>query len=98
METRGINTEQATDWRTLAACQYVKPDDMFPDPGNKKAVVQAKQICGPCPVWDSCLTDALATEGGKTKDNRYGIRAGLTPTQRYNLHHRNRMRDQKAAA
>lgn len=89
METRGVSSEQAADWRASAACRRVDPDDMFPDPGNRDGVLAAQRVCGRCPVWDVCLADALADEGGKTKDNRYGIRGGLTPSQRHSRHRMN---------
>ncbi|MFF9844651.1 WhiB family transcriptional regulator [Streptomyces sp. NPDC013740] len=83
MSTRGTSTDQAPDWRQSAACGRVDPDLMFPDPGNRRAVLAALDVCRGCPVLLPCLDEALNEEGGKTKDSRYGIRGGLTPSQRY---------------
>lgn len=80
-------TERPVDWRVEAICAR---DDMadhrdlfFPLPGDKAAAAAAKQICAACPVRAACLDDALAIEGGRSHDNRYGIRGGLTSKQRY---------------
>ncbi|WP_406336990.1 WhiB family transcriptional regulator [Streptomyces zaomyceticus] len=101
MDSRGTSTAETPDWRTRAACLFLAEDSyedlMFPDPGNKPAVKYAQRICDPCPVWEACLLDALTDEGGKTKDNRYGIRGGLTPSQRYGVYTRSRQRQQTAA-
>ncbi|MFJ6578416.1 WhiB family transcriptional regulator [Streptomyces sp. NPDC091368] len=97
-ETRAISTAQSVNWRTRAACQGVDPDDMFPDPGDTKGIAAAKSVCSGCPVIRACLEGAMATEGGMRHENRYGIRGGLTPAQRYHLHHRHRMRDRASAA
>lgn len=75
------------EWRAHAACRAdgIDPDDMFPD-NNAAAIEHARQICAPCPVRAECLADAMATEGARTARNRYGIRAGLTGSQRRALH------------
>ncbi|MFE0651384.1 WhiB family transcriptional regulator [Streptomyces sp. NPDC059534] len=96
-ETRGVSTAQSINWRALAACQAVDPDAMFPDPGDKAGTAYAKDVCNRCPVVQSCLDDAMAAEGGKRQDNRYGVQGSLTPAQRYHLHHRYRMRDRASA-
>jgi len=97
-ETRGIATAQMPDWRTLAACADVDPDVMFPKPSDAAGTARAKAVCSHCPVRDLCLADAMSDEGGKNKDRRHGILGGLTPSQRYSLHHRLRMRQKKQAA
>lgn len=100
MDSRGTSTDKAPDWRVEAACLFLAEDGyedlMFPDPGNKPAVRFAQRVCGPCVVWEACLLDALADEGGKTKDHRFGIRGGLTPSQRYGVYTRSRSRNQAA--
>ncbi|MGW6395435.1 WhiB family transcriptional regulator [Streptomyces sp. NPDC055103] len=83
MSTRGTSLDQAPDWRMAAACLRVAPDAMFPDPGNRTASAAAVAVCATCPVRLVCLTEALDEEGGRTKDNRFGIRGGLTPSQRW---------------
>jgi hypothetical protein len=70
-----------SEWRSQAACRAVDPDVMFPD-SNAADIEDARQICAPCPVRDECLADAMATEGARTARDRYGIRAGLTGSQR----------------
>jgi hypothetical protein len=69
-----------TDWRARAACRGLD-DEMFPD-SNAADIAHAQQICAPCPVREQCLADAMATEGAASARNRYGIRAGLTGSQR----------------
>ncbi len=74
-------TLRAPDWRTAAACRAkgVDPDAMFPD-NNEGGIANAKAICGPCPVRDACLADAL-----RTGDNHWGIRGALKPEERRKL-------------
>lgn len=81
MNTRGISTEQAPNWRTGAACGGTG-DVMFPDPTDAKANAKAKRYCAGCPVIEACLAEALAEEGGKSPAYRYGIRGGLNPAER----------------
>lgn len=90
MSTRGISTDRRPDWRMLAACTAA-PDSMFPDPSDDRGIAQARSFCAVCPVKSQCLDAAMAEEGGQSKESRYGIRAGLTPGQRYYLRTRNRM-------
>lgn len=90
MSTRGISVDHTPDWRTFAACTS-DPDAMFPAPGDKDGIDDAQSICALCPVRLKCLEFALADEGGKNKDMRYGIAGGLTPSQRYNEYNRRRI-------
>lgn len=72
------DTLRAPDWRESAA--YLgREDDMFPD-NSEAGIASAKAICGPCPVRDACLADAL-----RTGDNHWGIRGGLKPEERRKL-------------
>lgn len=80
-------------WESRAACA-ADPDLMYADRATS-AVKAAKQVCLSCPVRDACLTSAMAEEDGKSKENRHGIRGGLTPGQRYSRYRRQK---QKAAA
>jgi hypothetical protein len=74
-------TTAAVNWRTHAACQDVDPEVMFP--GKVIADInEAKRVCAACPVLAECLTAAMAEEGATAKENRWGVRGGLTPTQR----------------
>jgi Transcription factor WhiB len=77
------------DWRTQAACRGEDPDLFFPHSWTGPSLTQiqqAKTICARCPVADTCLTTALADEGGA--QDRYGIRGGLTGPERYSLRRR----------
>lgn len=79
--------DPAADWRSQAVCAGLKkPDAMFPDPGNKPAVDVARAVCSICPVATACLEDALAEEGGRNKGNRFGVRGGKSPAQRYSIY------------
>lgn len=49
------------------------------------AQARAKEICASCPVKDECLSTTMWAEGKTRASNRYGIYAGLTPTERYQL-------------
>ncbi|MET9517011.1 WhiB family transcriptional regulator [Streptomyces sp. NPDC002994] len=71
-----------TDWLTEAACAQTDPELFFHE-GNERLTEAAIAVCNTCPVQRECLIDAIADEGGKGKESRYGIRAGLTPGQRY---------------
>lgn len=74
---------RSSDWRAFAACQGEDPELFFPLGGDGRwaaQIQQAKAICGRCPVRQACLDDALKEEGGR--HYRYGIRGGLSETQR----------------
>lgn len=77
----------SADWRGYAVCAgLANPDFMFPDPSDLVGVNAARMVCAACPVKRKCLEEALADEGGKTKDSRFGVRAGQTPGQRHAIH------------
>ncbi|MGQ0479997.1 MAG: WhiB family transcriptional regulator [Pseudonocardia sp.] len=64
-----------THWREEALCAQTDPEIFFPEVGeNPKA---ARQVCAACPVRTACLTDAL-----RRRDIAFGVRGGLTPTER----------------
>lgn len=67
--------DHGRDWLEKAVCK-ADPDAMHPD-NNEAGIDRAKRICGPCPVWMTCLQDAL-----RTGDNEWGIRGGLRPNER----------------
>jgi len=78
-----------TDWRHQAACRGEDPELFFPKAHTDRwapQIQQAKTICARCPVAETCLTTALADEGGAHE--RYGIRGGLTGPERYSLRRR----------
>ncbi|MDX3587317.1 WhiB family transcriptional regulator [Streptomyces europaeiscabiei] len=86
------------DWRDASACRDINDDTFFPQPGDTRGTEKAKAICAGCPVRRTCLETALAEEGGRTKDNRFGVRGGLTHNQRYTEYTRRRLSAVKAAA
>lgn len=69
------------DWKAEGACNRpgVNPDLFYPKSMNDPDAWAARKICQVCPVARECLADALET------NDRYGIRAGLSPYQRSNL-------------
>lgn len=64
-------------WQEQALCAQSDPDAWFPEKGASTR--EAKRICGRCEVRVECLEDALA------RDERYGIRGGLSERQRRNM-------------
>lgn len=82
-------TSADTQWQRYSICRYEDPDLFFPEsyksgPGLIQTE-EAKAVCRRCPVLAECLRDALDAEHGKSADGRHGIRAALTPTERYTL-------------
>lgn len=73
------------NWRDRAACRFLPyPDVMYPDPGKTREILAAKDICATCPVPRECEIEAQWEEEGQSARTRQGIRAGLTPKERYN--------------
>jgi hypothetical protein len=74
-------------WLELAACGGsafdptfdVERDPFYPKDGD---YAEAKWICASCPVRQECGEDAVESEYGA---GRHGMRAGMTPEQRYDL-------------
>ena len=78
-----------TNWRNHAACYGEDPELWFPlgtDGRWTTQIEQARAICHRCPVSEACLDDALREEGARS--DRYGIRGGLTDTERRQLRRR----------
>lgn len=73
------------DWRQYGECKLLDPEVMFPAMTDTADVVYAREVCHGCQVRDECLEDALSSEKGVPRDSRYGIRAGRTPGERYNI-------------
>lgn len=65
-------------WRQKAVCTQTDPEIFYPEPGQSPRA--AKRICGTCQVRTECLRDAL-----NRRDITFGVRGGLTPTQRRKL-------------
>lgn len=61
-------------WHHQALCAEADPELWFPEKG--KSNVEAKRICGRCPVKTQCLHDAV--ERGEP----YGVRGGLSEHER----------------
>lgn len=78
-------------WREQAACAapwFADDRDMwFAEDTDRATVRAAKKVCKTCPVRDICLAKAKAEEEGKGRQNRWGIRGGLTARQRWNADH-----------
>lgn len=76
-------------WAAQAACQQANPELFFPADGdshdNWPGIAEARSICASCPVRDECLTEVMDREGQSAGWSRYGLYAGLGPTQRRNL-------------
>ena len=73
------------DWRDRAACLDEDPELFFPIGSTGPAVhqeIEAKQVCGRCPVREQCLTWAL--EAGQD----HGVWGGLTEDERRSLKRR----------
>lgn len=80
-----------------AACRGTDPELWFgsdaerTDTGrtflSRSAVAAARVYCDACPVRRQCLDMAMALEGTTTTKARAGIWGGLTPDERWRLHH-----------
>jgi hypothetical protein len=81
-----MNHHAEPDWHTRALCLGMDADVFFPEPGDVAATNHAKRICTGCPVRQACLTNALREEGGRAKDNRFGVRGGKAPGGRYAMY------------
>lgn len=89
-EPRTTNT--AKNWRLSASCRYDDPELWFPtswtSASGKAQAAEAVRICNACPARQQCLDQAIDMEGGRTADNRFGIRGGLTPNERLRVYRR----------
>lgn len=90
-DNRGISPLLGPSWHAQAACAGTG-DVMFPDPTDKIGIATALTFCQVCPVQAECLAAAMAAEGGKKKESRYGMCGGLLPGQRYYLYNNKRTR------
>lgn len=64
-------------WMDDGLCAQTDPALFFPESGESPRL--ARSICAACPVRDLCLAWALE------HDERFGVWAGTTPTQRKKL-------------
>lgn len=77
-------------WLAEAACRLEDPE-LFYEHTSSIVREKAKAVCRSCPVLDTCLERVMAEEsafGGSPYQNekyRYGVRGGLTSTERWEL-------------
>lgn len=64
-------------WRDDALCRETDATLFFPTKGDP--LVEARRLCGMCPVRDDCLEDALRQR------DYFGFRGGLSGQQRRRL-------------
>ncbi|MGP4004015.1 WhiB family transcriptional regulator [Streptomyces sp. 8N706] len=85
----GLAFELAPDpGLTDALCKGIEPELFFPERGDSRTAALAREICAQCPVVEACLADALQTERGAGHSNRFGIRGGKGPEERYAMYRR----------
>ena len=84
----GFNFVVKQPWRKGAHCLRY-PTWLFYEETDD-AENECKLICRSCPVRAKCLATALVEEGTAPAEERYGVRAGLTPDERATLHGDNR--------
>lgn len=80
---------ESASWRESAACSQADPELFFPiaKAGPARSEIQrAKAVCASCPVRQSCLAFALAT------NQEYGIWGGYDEDERRWLRHRREAR------
>lgn len=90
----------APGWMARAACAQPAYDgrrDLWFAPTDSPDAAEAKQACTGCPVRQACLTAVMAEEGAANRQDRYGIRAGLTGRERRRLYEVLRERGQTQA-
>ena len=105
MTTRSIYTVLRTANRTSSGDEpwqlrsHCGPKDdavMYPrEVSSHEAYDEGRDICKGCPVADRCLDEAMADEGLKGTQYRYGLRGGYDPMERLQLA---RMRAKEGAA
>lgn len=84
---------RAWHWRDDAACMgWAALFLPRVDHGPKyiASTVAAKKICDRCPVRDTCLDEAMATETWTDDRSRAGVRGGRTPKERADTARRQR--------
>lgn len=73
-------------WWEDASCREFDPSiwepDDLPTAARNQVTRQAKAICATCPVAVACLQKAREEEGGTNERGRWGIRGGLTASER----------------
>lgn len=74
--------EKIPVWRQKAACRGVDPDIFYPV--SDEEALDAKAICGMCPVQELCLEWALSTR------EKEGVWGGATERERRRIIRRRR--------
>jgi WhiB family redox-sensing transcriptional regulator len=81
--TRVLPLLAPAGWEERSACDRTTAELFFAvghdwsSAANKARVVQAKAICGGCPVRAECLASAVA------RKDEWAIAGGLTPDERH---------------
>ena len=80
-------------WWEQAACQGTDTEFFYPPTGRMDLQRLAQRVCADCPVKTECLNDALDHES-QVGNQPWGIRGGMTETDRADLIARTRRRVQ----
>lgn len=73
------------DWKLKAACRK-RPELFFAGKGGGTPYAEARTLCGKCPGRSECLEMTMQAEGDAGRNYRYGMFAGLTPDERWQLY------------
>ena len=87
-----LRWEPDESWRVDAACSGVGTEIFFPTSEDQEASAQAKAVCSTCPVQETCLQYALAT------NQTDGVWGGLDGNERRRLRRRLRDRARRKAS
>ncbi|MEV6102662.1 WhiB family transcriptional regulator [Nocardia sp. NPDC051981] len=74
------------EWAANAVCArppYAGSDLWYADQGEAANRLLAINLCRACPVIDACREATAKEEAGKGLKHRFGVRAGMTPRQRW---------------
>ncbi|MER6607332.1 WhiB family transcriptional regulator [Streptomyces sp. NPDC000927] len=74
------------EWAANAVCArppYAGSDLWYADQGEAANRLLAINLCRACPVIDACRAATAKEEAGKSLKHRHGVRAGMTPRQRW---------------
>lgn len=80
-----MNWPTVPAWTADGVCAQTDPDLFFPEKGQADKTRAAKAVCGPCPVWNQCLSDAMTREGTVAASHRFGVWGGYSPREREGL-------------
>lgn len=80
-------SENKNEWLDSAKCvgnTRMFYDDVEQEDGyNEEGLAVARRLCDSCPVRGRCFAEAIQDENHRSVNERYGVRAGLTPQQRH---------------